>query len=191
MKHRHLAMSFTWRRSIWSLNASKWSHGSVFPLKLDIWGILSPKWRSSSLISWVKGEWLWSHTFSAQTARSSMQAHNSSNSANTGRVCRGWFFPLVEVDEGDSLLLWRSLSRRSCPWSLSTSPADLPTLLKMLPKVVGGYAFSSKVNVVRVLESVIPVNSLLAPRSVSTRCLPWPGVTLLLAPPIVSSQTRR
>ena len=33
---------------------------------------------------------------------------------------------LVEVDEGDSLLLWRSLSHRSRPWSLSTSPADLP-----------------------------------------------------------------
>ena len=68
--------------------------------------------------------------------RSSMQACSSSNFAIASRTHYGWLALPVEVNEGDSLPLWRSLSCKSRLWSLLMSLADLPTRSKMLPKVV-------------------------------------------------------
>ena len=58
VKHRHRSRDKTCNRSIWSLKASRWSCGSIFPLYIvmvDIWKLMG---RGAYWISRPKGEWV-------------------------------------------------------------------------------------------------------------------------------------
>ena len=55
-KHRHRARDETWSRSIWSLKASRWSWGSVFPSYVVMVGIRKPVGSGACWISRLKSK---------------------------------------------------------------------------------------------------------------------------------------
>ena len=55
-KHLDHARDETWCRSIWSLKASRWSWGSVFPSYVVMVGIRNPTSRDACWISRLKDE---------------------------------------------------------------------------------------------------------------------------------------
>ena len=56
VKHLHRARDETWSKSIWSLKASRWSWGSIFPTYVIMIGIQNPAGRGTYWISKRKGE---------------------------------------------------------------------------------------------------------------------------------------
>ena len=56
IQHRHRARDETWSKSIWSLKASRWSWGLVFPSYIVMVGIRKPVGRGACWISRLKCE---------------------------------------------------------------------------------------------------------------------------------------
>ena len=127
----------------------------------------------------------------AWTARPSMRVRNSSNSANAGSV--PWLISASSWGqlEGLSPAITKSVTQVSSLISVDVSYRSSYTI-EDAPRGSGATMLPHRRPTwSRVLASVLSTNSLLTPRWANIRCLPWPGLTSQLAPPVVSSLKRR